>query len=401
MKRARTSVPKGLALIAVGALLFGAAACSSDDSSSSSDTSASSGSASGGLTEAKANVDRLLQAPTTVGVTTPIKEAAPADVSVAFLECPIPDCAAFSGGAEDAAAELGWDFTSINYDLTPESSQAAFDQALAGGANVILSVGSDPSWLTEQRKVADEQGVVFVDCCTLYESDAATATGDYLTAENPPAAVINNVDFIQHEASTIADYAAVETDGKVKGLTIYVPDFPIGGVTADAIDKRLAEVCPDSCSSEPLEVSVNDLGTNVGPRVVSALQRDPSINYLFFITGDFAGGVTPSLVEAGMADQVKMVGNSGNLTTFEEMAAGDVEQAWLGVPLEVEGWRMVDMALRTLQGEAIPPTSSPEDTGIGAWPTFQILTAENYPDPEPYLAPANFRDIFKELWLLN
>jgi hypothetical protein len=58
----------------------------------------------------------------------------------------------------------------------------------------------------------------------------------------------------------------------------------------------------------------------------------------------------------------------------------------------MEGWYMVDAALRSLQKMEIPQ-------GVYDSPPRQILTKENITDPkQPYVGVPGFQDQFKKLW---
>lgn len=387
-----------VAVLACSALL--AAACG-DDAAGSDSAGARRGGGRADLSISQANVDAKLRDPQTVGVTEPLPEPPPGDGSIIWLECPVPECVAFGDGVQAGAEALGWDFSRIGFDLTPESAQAAFEQALRERPDAIMATSIDPSWITQQREAAIDRGVGFFDCCSLYEEDPDNATGGFGGVEAPPAGLIEGPDHVNFQGAVMADYAIVETEGEVNALTVYIPDFPIGIVAASAFDARLQEICPDTCTSSPLEIAVEDIGTNVPSMIVSELQRDPGINFVMFISGSFAIGLDAALMEAGLQDQVQLVGNNPIPSNFESMLAGDVDQAWLGLSSEVVGWRYVDMAVRHKMGIEIPEVGSGVDeTGPTAWAPDQLLTRDNYQTTDPFNRPDNHPELFRELWLL-
>lgn len=392
-------------IVVLGMLLF-VAACGDDDDASQSEQGNSNSEASTAelvdISESEALIEQLLKAPTTVGVTEPLTEPPATDGSVVWLECPVPECVAFGDGVEAASKELGWKFARVAFDFTPESAQAAFEQALRTSPDAIMGVAADPSWLEEQRQAALDQGVAFFDCCAVYEPDARAATGGFGEVSAPPTGLLEGPDHVRFQGQQMADYAIVETGGEVKALSVYIPDSPIGVVMAAGFSERLQDVCPDTCSVSPVEIAATDIGANAASQIVSALQRDPSINYVTFISGSFATGVDAAIAEAGFQDRVRLVGNNPIPANLENMVNGEIEQAWTAFSSRVVGWRYVDMAIRHMQGHEIPAKATgPEDTGPAAWAPTQFLTKDNYPDPVAYDEPSDHPDIFRKLWLLD
>lgn len=381
------------AVITLGLL----SACSSSDDDS---TNTTSGDDSGvDVAASQANVDAMLAEPTNVGVQVSLDEPPPTGITAIYLQCPVPECQTYGDGVNAATDALGWTLTRINFELTPESAQAAFDQAINESPDVIYSVAASPTWLDAQRQRAEDAGIVFIDFANVYEDDPTTAVGGYGDAVAPPDGLLQGADHVRFLGGEMADYAIVQTDGNVNALVVYIPDFPIGVPPAVGFADRLEEVCPETCKSAELQIAATDIGSTLPQKITSELQRDPSINYLMFISGSFATGVVTAISDLGMQDDVKIVGNAPIVTSLEEMVAGPVEQAWVGLNAELVGWRMVDMSIRVLQGQTIPEKASgPDDTSAAAWPPVQLLTADTYPDPVPYAGPEGYEDMFKTLW---
>ncbi len=391
---------RSIGVFAVVTLGLLSACSSSDDDANTNTTSGGGGSVD--IADSQANVDAMLAEPTNVGVTEPLAEAPPTGIKAIYLQCPVPECQTYGDGVNAATDALGWELSRINFDLTPESAQAAFDQAINEAPDVIYSVAASPTWLDAQRQKAEDAGIVFIDFANVYEDDPTTAVGGFGDAVAPPAGLLQGADHVRFIGTQMADYAIVETDGNVNALAVYIPDFPIGVPPAVGFAERLEEVCPDTCKSTDLQISATDIGSTLPQKITSELQRDPSINYLMFISGSFATGVVTAITDLGKQDDVKIVGNAPIVTSLEEMDRGPVEQAWVGLNAELVGWRMVDMSIRALQGETIPEKpSGPDDTSAAAWPPVQLLTAETYPEPVPYEGPEGYQDMFLELWGIN
>ncbi len=126
--------------------------------------------------------------------------------------------------------------------------------------------------------------------------------------------------------------------------------------------------CPD-CKVELVNQQVADLGTKTPQSVVSTLQRDPNINYAVFSFGDLVLGVDAALRGAGLQDQVTFAGQTPTPDNLKSLKDGD-NSVWVGFPVQILGWRVVDMLAREFNGDDLAPADA-------AFLPTQLLNAEN------------------------
>ena len=159
--------------------------------------------------------------------------------------------------------------------------------------------------------------------------------------------------------------------------------------------------CPDTCTNVDVNATVNDIGTNLPQMVVSALQQHPDTNYIVYTFGDLSLGVAAAVKAAGFTD-VKTIGATPIQANIDGLASG-TDEAWVGVSNVILGWRLMDAAARSFNGDPIPnPVAmSPDDTSAAAWPTPRIYTADNSPGTSEFAEPANYPDLFRKLWQLS
>lgn len=370
-------------------LVLTAAACGDDDESSATPRDDGRAGNEEAIARAQEVVDRFLQPPTGVGVADPLSKLPPTGKRLVWVGCPTGTCVNEGNALAEAAALFGWTVEQMQYGLTPEDIQATFTRAIDSEPDAIMT-SAVPVELTEgiRARMAAESIPMF-ECCNFIPDDM----------ENPPVSILGDQHWTQFLAELVVQWQVVKTEANVHNLLVTAPDFPILAAGTEAYNEALAEACPDTCTTKTLNITVGDIGTRLPGQVVSELQRDPDINYVTILgSGPFATGVAAAIREAGLQDQVRIVGTAPDTTNFENMLAGD-EEMWIGFSERMIGWRLVDMYARHLVGDELPlRATGPDDDGPAAWPTTQYLTAETWPVAEPWEQPQNFEEIFKELW---
>jgi ribose transport system substrate-binding protein len=370
-------------------------------------TPASTGSASGAsdaVTAAKALVAKYRQIPTGVGVSEPASKKPDAGKKVVFLQCAVPTCKVFGDGVEAAAGVLGWKMTRIVYQLTPEGIQSAFSQAVQLKPDAVMSSGAPPQVTAQQRKAMKDAGIPFFDNSAVYENDPKTATGAVSQDPSPPTVLLEPASYVAFQGGELpANWAIAQTGGKVHSVYVNVPDFPIIVPPEVKYNQVLKQACPKTCTNVNVEATVDQIGTTLPGKVVSALQQHPDTNYIVFTSGDFSVGVSAAVKAAGFSD-VKIIGETPVQANIDGLLAGNtLDEAWTGTSNTVIGWRLVDAAVRFFNGDKItsPVATGANDTSVAAWPPTVILTKSGGPKNADFVYPDNYRDLFSKLWHLG
>ena len=322
---------------------------------------------------------------------------------IVFLECPVPTCKVFGDGIQQATDLLDWELTRLTYQFTPEGQQSAFQQALDLAPDAIMSSGQTPSVTVQQRQAAAEAGIPFFDNSAVYENDPETATGKVDQDPAPPTLLLEPASFVAFQNGTLpAAWAIAQTDGNVHSIFVNVPDIPIIVPPQVSYEAALETACPDTCTNVVVAATVDEIGTSLPSKVVSTLQENPDTNYIVFTSGDFSLGVAAAVQAAGF-DDVKLIGATPIQANVESMKAGGPDESWAGVSNTVIGWRLVDGAVRHFNGDEIPsPVAfSPDDTTAAAWPVPRIYTTETAPATSDFVEPANYVELFSDLWQLS
>ena len=360
--------------VVLGAALIALAGCG--DSESSGGSAAQGGGP--GVAEAQTLAQKATTRPTSIGLETAIGKDVPAGKKVVFISCGVEACEIQGDIIKQGAADLGWTAEAIGTDGSPEQLQNAFETALRQGADGIILNAVNRDAVAKQIEKAEQQGVAFVTCCSI-ESE-----GD---------GILRNVAGKENSAKIGTNLAAqivADSDGTANTLFVNISAFQILEALAGQTEASYKEFCAD-CQYATLDIPAASLGKDAPDRIVSYLRSHPQVNYVVLSVSNALGaGLPAALKAAGLADKVKLVGQSGDTLTFQDMAAGNIESV---VPFDYYAvdYLMLDALARHFAGvpveQAQPPT----------W----IVTPDNMPaEATEGLFPVveSYRDEFNQLW---
>ena len=353
----------------VVALAAVAAGCSSDSTSSDGSDSGSGSSSTGGIARAQAQVDEFAANPALT--VDPLPEAPDPSTYAIQVNCTIPSCA--PGAMKAAMDVLGWKFDEMTYDISkgPSALQQTLTQAVAAKPDVIIYGANFPE--ATYQKLVDEgvkEGIKFIDI-------GGTLTPGY-------AACIQCRESLGALGALAANIALADAGGKTD---IAVPfDANIAPLQAevDGVKKAVEENGEGSRVLE-LEQSVAATPADNASRLVSFLQRNPSVKYVI----SAQGFVNPAaLNSAGLGSRVKLVG-------MYPLSSSDVESVKNGQVLaysvgELQSlyWRAADAAARAVQGVEVDP--------IEPIQSLRVMNKTNAEDS--LLEPADYQAIYTKAW---
>ena len=363
----------------VGALVLGAAlvaVAGCGDSESGGGSAAQGGGP--GVAEAQTIAEKTTTRPTTLGFTKPVGKEIPAGKKVAFISCGVEACEIQGDIIKQGAADLGWTAESIGTDGSPEQLQNAFETALRQGADAVILNAVNRDAVAKQIEKAEQQGVAFVTCCSIEDE------GD---------GILRNVGGTENSAMIGENLAAkivADSDGTANTLFVNISAFQILQALADQLETSYKEFCAD-CEYATLDIPATSLGKDAPDRIVSYLRSHPQVNYVVLSVSNALGaGLPAALKAAGLADKVKVVGQSGDTLTFQDMAAGNIESV---IPFDYYAvdYLMLDALARHFAGVPVEQAQPPQ------W----IVTPDNMPaQATEGLFPVveSYRDEFKKLW---
>jgi ribose transport system substrate-binding protein len=392
------------AVVAAGLFI---AACGSDSNSDSNSgnstaattaaTTASAGgetttAASGGATttaasgggDAAAVVAQYTQVPTEI-VQTEALSKKPDAKKVTFIVCADPSCVVLADFLKEATTALGWSFSSINAPATDFGS--AIQQAIDTKPDFIAGTGTDAAAFQPQYDAMKAAGIPYFTC---YATDVPKGEDNNLYADCYDASAA------EQYSKVLVDWIINDSGGKANTLIVNLPAFPILSAQADGAKKEF-ETC-SGCTTKELDLTLDDLTSGaVANSVVSFLQSNPDINYLYLTYNGFEPGLSEALASAGMSDKVKVAGTQGTQPQLQAIIDGK-EAVWTALPQEYAMWSLADQMARVANGE----WSSENERTNAVPPFFLVDTVESAKSivdlDNGWPGPDGFKDAFKQLW---
>lgn len=332
-------------------------------------------------------LDQYMEAPTSITQTEPLPEAPPTGETVVWLSCDLPVCSLIGKGIEDAADAAGWNFEQINYEgANPATLTEGMQQALTMDPTVVVNSGLPPEagWSS-----------VIPDFVAADVPIIAAYIGT--PAEDLPEGVIANVagpPVFEEYAKLVANWFIWNSNGEGKALIHRVDAYPILKLMADELVANIEAGCEKCDIDTEVQSTAADVGSGqLVQSVVSALKRDPDLEYMLTADIEFFDGLPAAMTTAGL-DDVKVAGQNPTLAGIGLIQNGDFEMA-PSHPNEEAGWVIMDVAFRYAMGLDIPA----EDNG--PLPTHLLLPGGDFKADEIYDWPLDYGDQFKELWKLN
>jgi len=374
---------RGAAMVALSVCaIIGTVGCGSSGSSGGAKGSSSSGATSAAqLAAATRVVNEYLKTPTKIPVSTPLKARPPSGKTIVFMQCDVSQCAEQGAGIKAAAAALGWTGKIIPYQsANPASLVAGMKQALQYHpvATVVGALGYSV-W----KSVVPAYAQAGVPIIGFFDSTPITKTIVGSIGSNSRYAAAGNI---------LGDWAIAHSKGHAHALIWTIPQYNVQVTWANALKNTLEKGC-SGCTATVLDTSAADLTSGAAPQeIVSAVKRDPSINYILLSDTGFVPSLPETLKTAGVTN-VTIAGDSGLAVNEQDLKSG-TESAIVTLPLRETAWTVVDLAARHLEGMTYPS----DDGGLGGM-VMQILTKSNVGTPsDDYQAPSNYQQQFERLW---
>jgi ribose transport system substrate-binding protein len=371
----------GMALtLAIGV----ASGCSSGNDSDGGGNGGGTGSASA---EVQQTVEEFLQPPTSIDITEPLSRRPDEGKLIVVVESGEPTSLKTDAGLQEAVDELGWTLEVVQEGTGPEDPARAFDAALDMNPDAVVISGNPLSTLRTQVERAKRENIIVIQSDT---DDPVGQDGSVYTLG------LDSPEQTGLWGQMIADFVAV--DGSQRALIVDLSLYPILHAFTEGAREELERAAPDT-AVDVIDVQIQDFAAgNVPGQIVSYLQREPDTDFVILSLGDMATGLDAALRAAGLDQQVRIGGQSAGVANIEALGGGtqDVFTGFAGLP---HGWHRADALARIFNGD-------PLDPNYESFLPTQLLTPDNIGDAPLdddgyYVGVEDFREQFRELWLLN
>lgn len=314
------------------------------------------------------------------------RASAPSGIRLAVVSCG----AAFTGctipgrAAMEVAEKLGWEARFFDGKGNAKDQTSAFLDAIAWGANVILSNSIDHRSLQLPLKEAKAKGILVA---------SMHAAGD--TPNPKPVLESGQIGF---DFSVDVDQIAL---GQAIGRWIVMDSGGNANIVAYRLDEiegaalmnqGLAEAlgqCP-GCKVDSQPFALSQVGA-LGGKLVDYLQRNPQTNYVFCVADPICVGMVNSIRQAGMGKRVKVVGLLGDEQNLNFIRNGDIQVADAAYDLKYMGYATVDQVIRWLNKQAL---FEPRNENV----PYRVLDATNVPASGRWHASYDYEPLYFDLW---
>jgi ribose transport system substrate-binding protein len=292
-----------------------------------------------GLAQAKANVQAHIKPPTEIGPTVPIGKPIPKGKLLVYVNCGAVACTNQGKGLEAAAKVLGWTVKTVQAQPTPQSIQAAMDEAIRLKPDAVLSAGLSAALYPNQLAKLNAMKVPIITSTGL----EPTGVGGTTFNAEPPAEV--NV-----ATSLLADKTVVDMKGTGEIGVVYLTGYPLPKLYTDNYVARVKKICP-TCTTKSINIQPTSIGKDAPQLLANFLRANSNISHLF-LSYDALGLGLPAAVKGAGVSLPKIYAYSPDASGIQALRDG-TETAATPQPYNEIGWQWADALARIYTGGSV------------------------------------------------
>lgn len=304
-------------------------------------------------------------------------------------------CHAPAAAMVDAAQAAGWTGTIVDGKLNAGGTgfTDAVRQAAAAGANVISPVGVSCSAAAGAFEEAHAAGVTIVGGGGIDDCDPKAWDSERLWLPEDEIAAAGGSQF-HGMGQLAADYAYGKLNGDVKAITITTTTQPWQPwVIEGFVDQIKALGGSDANILADVRVTDEETAdpTSFAQKVVAAMQANPDVNVLYMQTDSYlVNGLAAAITQAGFADKVIAIGNSGSEAALDMIRNGTPGiTAVVGQAQDWGAWGSIDTAIRVQAGQQ--PIFVGEQIAV-------VDKDHNMPTSGAFQGTIDYQEAFKKSW---
>jgi ribose transport system substrate-binding protein len=373
VRRALTAIVPVTALLAL-------TACGSDSTPAAVDASQAAAPDSPGLAAARTALEKYSERPAKIPVTKPVGKAIPKGKKIDFILCGVQSCKDLADFFTAGAKELGWTVKQIATQGTPESVQAAYEQAVRDKPDAVVASGFPRAVYAKQLaqlKAAD---------IPVIQSNADDVLGDGISLlKNGP----NDVGI---QGEMIASWVVSDSGAKADTVYFDLPAYTILKPVEEAFAAKYEEWC-EGCALDTVDVPITSVGKDMPDRVVSYLRSHPKVTHVVFSLGLLNVGVPAALKTAGITGK-HLVVNVGDAQSYQYIQGGLTDGA-MALNSHETAWIQVDALARHFTGQSMAVDQK-------ALLPNMLVTKDNLPSADgDFPLVEDYQAQFKALWGLS
>ncbi|WP_338894411.1 substrate-binding domain-containing protein [Streptomyces sp. TG1A-60] len=333
-----------------------------------------------GLAAARAALAKYSERPATISVTEPVGKAIPKGKKIDFILCGVQSCKDLADFFTEAAKELGWQVKQIATQGTPESVQAAYEQAVRDKPDAVVASGFPRAVYAKQLAQLKAAGIPVI------QSNADDVTGDGISL------LKNGPKDVGVQGEMLASWVVSNSGAKADTVYFDLPAYTILKPVKDSFAAKYKEWC-DGCALDNVDVPITAVGKDMPDRVVSYLRSHPKVTYVVFSLGLLNVGVPAAMKTAGITGK-HIVVNVGDAQNYQYIQGGLTDGA-MALNSHETAWLQADALARHFTGQSMA-------VGQKAVLPNMLVTKDNLPSADgDFPIVEDYKKQFKALWGLS
>lgn len=378
--RPRSAVRRALTAIVPVTALLALTACGGDTTPTAAGASQAAAADSPGLAAAREAAELYADRPARIPVTEPVGKEIPQGKQIDFILCGVQSCKDLADFFTAAAEELGWTVKQIPTQGTPESVQAAYEQAVRDKPDAVVASGFPRAVYAKQLaqlKAAD---------IPVIQSNADDVVGDGISL------LKNGPEDVGVQGEMLASWVVSDSGAKANTVYFDLPAYTILKPVKEGFALKYEQWC-ESCPLDTVDVPITAVGKDMPDRVVSYLRSHPDVTHVVFSLGLLNVGVPAALKTAGITGK-HIVVNVGDAQNYQYIESGLTDGA-MALNSHETAWLQADALARHFTGQSMKVDQQ------AVLPNM-LVTKDNLPSADgDFPLVEDYEAQFKALWGLS
>lgn len=301
-------------------------------------------------------------------------------------------CTDLATPAMEAGKAIGWDMTLFDGKLQPATWPQGINQAVAAGADGIITVAADCGNSKAALEAAKKAGVVLIGLAAFDCNDPNINAGAPVFSSQVLYSGIDSYGASYSEWAKMAvAWTIAQTDGQTQLISTTSPGFTVAK-WHDAGVAAAIGMCPTCKLLETVGITPADQASGQAVQKMQvSLQKNADANALYGEVNGWYPGFISAAMKATNRTDLAATGAGCGAANLAEIKAGGPQTGCVAKSEAWEAWAGVDEMNR----QFAQPGSAPVEQGLG----FQIVDKDhNLPSGDSYVPPVDFRAAYQKVW---
>jgi ribose transport system substrate-binding protein len=285
-------------------------------------------------------------------------------------------CVRAAAGATNAGKALGWTVQTIDGQGQPAVWNSAILSAITTHANGIVLDAVPPQLVGDALQKASQAHIPIVSVYNPKPSSAGVPVFAYVTPDH------------SEQGRLMADWVAMDSTGSARVIVVEDNEFPELVQRVRGFRQELAAVCGGCKIVATVSSTIGAMAQQLPSAVTSALQSNPTANYVIAPFDSNATFAAEGVQQAGKAGGVKVAGYEGDPQAISAVRGGQIQAVTIADPSEWMGWQAIGEFVRAFAG------AQPADTPV----PFRLIVKANAPSTSGWLGDFNYQSQYRRLW---